>query len=284
MSDNGSADARKENGISVHRSVEWLAEKVDKPEEIMDWFYSKRPSMDRFAAETLMERFPLITDDIFEDRTEDVRIIKDGLLVLATPPRVYTQWKYDFLKSDILVFGPEREWAAIANAFDKEKAVSREYREKAQSYVDHITPCLDLLFEENLISGALCRGSYFCKNGFPAKEDDVDFMLLSETSDKEEGRIMEILKRIPRFAITFNRNREDVIREGESPRLSFGIVTKGRVIHGKGIRYERYVLKNGVGIALEHLTKEGSERLAREWMALLPDHDNRAGIPRLPSA
>jgi hypothetical protein len=266
---------------SVHYGVKWVAEHVDKPEELMKW---KNHPNDLSAAESIRKQFPSVTKRLLEGKAEDIKIIDNGILILATPPRLYEEWKYDFLKSDICVTGLLENESAIRKKFEEEKATAIKARGKGSLYIERIKRTLDKLVKEGLVEGVLGRGSYFGKNGYPVKDDDIDFILLINKLDKEvEENIVKVLKEIPRFAVALVKGKDTLIKEGEKPELSFIIVSKDTLSHAKGNLYEKYVLDDSVGINLDHLPKRRSEELARHFISLLPKEDNRSNIPRFPS-
>ncbi len=274
--------------ISTHYEITWIAEPVDRPEEIMRWRYGKRYGRDSskpnlFVAELMRSIVPSITIKIFEGKAGDIRAIINGTLILATPPRPYEEWKYDFLKSDICVIGPIEKEREITNRFNDRKEISLRAKKKASFYIEPAKPYLDKLIKNGLVNGVLGRGSYFDKNGYPVEKDDVDFILLVNKPDKDnEERISKILREIPRFSVALVKHKDTTIKKGEMPEMSFIIVSKDMAIHAKGTKYERYVLAKGMGIGLRHLPSSKSEQLATQFMSLLPKHDNRSSIPRLP--
>lgn len=266
--------------ITHYDSIEWVAEPVDKPTEITRW---KCPPEKIEIAEVMMSRFPVISKQIFEGRTGDIRIVDNGRLILATPPRPYEEWKYDFLKIDVCISGPVEEEGEIVRRFNEEKRRSIIRRKKSVSYLEYIKPALNKLAENRLIDGLLGRGSYFGKNGYPAMHDDIDFIILVKRLDKEkEDKIIKALHNIPRFAIGIVKGQDTPIKKGKKPQMSFIIISEDRATHAKGTIYEKYILEDSFGIDLRDLSMEASEELAKEFISLLPKKDNRAGIPRLP--
>jgi hypothetical protein len=268
--------------ITISEGIKWIAEPVDNPEEIMKWIYKGgKVRSDSAVADLMRAHFPLITNEMLEGKAKNVRFVRDGTLLLATPPRIYEEWIYDFLKCDICVIGPEEKEAELRKIFNEKVKASISAKKMGMLYVQQIKPYLDALVMEGLVGGVLGRGSYFGKNGFPIKNDDIDFMLLVDGPENEDEIVKE-LKKIPRFAIALVKRKDTVIKEGKRPELSFIIISRDMAINGRGILYEKYVLEDSVGIELDHLTKEESENLAHRFKSLLPKEDRRAGIPRLP--
>jgi hypothetical protein len=271
--------------ICINMSIKWIAEKVDAPEEIMRWAYTKSEpdwALNLPLAEAMRKAFPDITDDILKGNATDVKLIVGETLVLATPPRVYNDWAYDFLKSDICVTGPKDKEPEMVAEFEKEKERSLRRKAALPSIIAEIKPGLDRLADEHIIDGLIGRGSYFDKNGFPLNGDNVNFILLFDKPFKEYDMLDKILKEVPKFAVGVVRGKHIRLKEGAKPEIDFIVVDRDMAIHSTGIKYNKYVLENGVGIALHNLPGERSEDLARVFSALLPKYINRDKYPRLP--
>jgi len=274
-------------GISVYYGIKWIASKGRREDQIMKRVYRnrargkhrefKRVSSTYPIAELMRRRMPSVTKEMLSGRAKDVKIIHGKVLLIATPPRLYSEWGHEFLKSDICLIGPRSEESELLKEFKQEKAESLEEKKNVFRYIEAARPSLDELFDEGTISGVLGRGSYFGKNGFPGKWDDINFILFAKNgSAKTESRIMDVLKRIPRFSVVvIHKHEEAVKKEGRSPSLSFIIVFAEMVKTAKFTRYEEYVLKDGVGIGLKRLKKEESEAMARKFMRLLPRPSKR---------
>jgi hypothetical protein len=268
--------------IRVYYSTKWIAERVDKPEEIMKWKFKNDKLNSLSVAEVIRKHIPLITSDILDGKN-DIRIFDNGKLILATHPRPHQEWKYDFLKSYICVVGPIEKEQEIIKKFEKEKRNAERRKKKAQRYINKIKPTLNTLVKKRLVDGILGRGSFFGSNGYPTKKDDIDFILLINKLKKEtEEKIIRILKQIPKFSVTLVRRNDEIIKKGKLPEISFVIVTREMVSHGLGIEYERYVLRNGVGIKLNNLSINKSEKLAKTFISLLPNKKQRNHLSRLP--
>ena len=95
-------------------------------------------------------------------------------------------------------------------------------------------------------------------------------MLVNELKKGAEEEIVKILKQIPMYSVTLVRRNDDVIKKGKSREISFVIVTRKMVLQGLGIEYERYVLRDGIGIELEEISADKSKKLANEFISLLP--------------
>ncbi len=283
-------ESKTEPGITVHFGIKWLAEPDENPEEIMRWRYrSFHDPMGLGIADIMLGSFHSITPKQIEGVQRDVRIVKDGKILLATPPRPYEEWKYDFLKSDICVVGPIEKEAEARREFEKKKKESLAKKETVKDSIRIAAPRLDELVTKGLVQGIIGRGSFFCKNGYPEEVDDIDFILLTKRDwhskkgyAEVRGRIVDILKQIPDVPVTIVEKKDTTIKEGKGTAMSFVIVSEAMAKHGKGNAYEKYVLRAGVGIGLPHLLKEDSELLALEFAELLPKRDSRAKIPRLP--
>jgi hypothetical protein len=272
--------------ICINMSIKWIAEKVDAPEEIMRWAYTKSEpdwALNLPLAEAMRKAFPDITDDILKGNATDVRLVVGETLVLATPPRVYNDWAYDFLKSDICVTGPKDKEHEMVAEFEKEKERSLRRKAALPSIIAEIRPGLDRLADEHIIDGLIGRGSYFDKNGFPSIGDDVDFILLFDKPFKEYDMLDGILKEIPKFTVSIARRTDIELKKGAEPKISFIVIDRDMAIHSSGIKYNKYVLENGVGIALHNLPGERSEELASLFSTLLPKYISRDKYPRLPT-
>ena len=274
------------HAVILHYGIDWIAESTDKAKKMMDQSYKKRTKIERSIAEKMRKAFPKITDDLFEGKIkDDIRITKGSQVIFATPPRVYNDWIYDYLKSDICVAGPKNKEAEIKSYFDEKKKIANAERERASEYIGKAKLVLETLREKELIDGVLGRGSYFGKNGFPIKDGNINFILLvdKQLTKEQYGTLTEEiskeLKKIPDHAVSLVDGTTKVIKKGEHPTFDFVIVSRSR--GATGTKYEKYVLEDSKGIELTNLPKEKSEALAREFMALLPEKDMRAEL-RLP--
>ncbi|MGA3021156.1 MAG: hypothetical protein ABSD68_04375 [Candidatus Micrarchaeales archaeon] len=266
--------------VTVHYGIDWIAEPTDQSKKMMNQNYKKRTKIERSIAEKMRRAFPKITDDLFEGKVkDDIRITKGSHVIFATPPRLYNDWIYDYLKSDICIVGPKDKEADIKKEFDELKKIANAERGRASEYVGKAKPILKTLREKELIDGVLGRGSYFGKNGFPMKDGNINFILLVDkqlTKEQYGTRTEEIskeLKQLPDYAVSLIVGTTKVIKKGEHPEFNFVIVSKSK--GATGIKYEKYVLEDSIGIELTNMPKEKSEALAREFIALLPEKDMR---------
>ncbi len=265
--------------VAVYHGIKWIAVDVDIAEKIMSKSYTRRPrsrshpypALDYQLAKLMRGRMPFVTGDILRGRAKDLRMINGNALIVSTPPRLYSEWGYDFLKIDICVVGPRDREGEIRRVFREQKIRSLKEKERAAWYVRQVRPLLGTLFDTGLVKGVLGRGSYFGKNCFPRVDDDINFILFARSSDKEtEGKIIRVLKRLPKFKVAILHRNEKTLKKGRLPAFSFMIVAEDMSSRIKATNYEKYVLKDGVGIGLAHFPKERSEALARKFTKLLP--------------
>ncbi len=266
--------------ISVHYGIKWITWNDRLADRLMVRVYKNRSksrnSKDRFAsvdysiAEAMRSNIPSVTGEILAGKAKETRIVHGKTLLLATPPRLYTEWGREFLKSDICVMGPGSREDEILREFRLEKAESIREKRRAPEYVKRAVPLLDRLLDGGLIVGVLGRGSYFGKNGFPRPCDDIDFILFAKDgSSRTEKKIIDALKGIPLFAVLFVIKKDKLVKKGRPPAFSFVIVHEG--MRRRVTRYESYVLRDSIGIGLKHLKKEESEALARRLARSLPE-------------
>jgi hypothetical protein len=101
----------------------------------------------------------------------------------------------------------------------------------------------------------------------------VDKQLTKEQYGTRTEEISKELKQLPDYAVSLIVGTTKVIKKGEHPEFNFVIVSKSK--GATGIKYEKYVLEDSIGIELTNMPKEKSEALAREFIALLPEKDMR---------
>ena len=270
MGQNKFKGMRAQRTIHLYYGIKWIAENVDNPEEIMVGTFKKDKLQGLKVAEVIRKHIPTITNEILNGQ-RDIKIVDNGKLILATHPRPHQEWAYDFLKSYICVTGPIRKEQEILKKFENEKRNAKKRKRKLQFYINKIKPTLNTLVKEGLVDGILGRGSFFGSNSYPIDRDDIDFILLvNELKKGAEEEIVKILKQIPMYSVTLVRRNDDVIKKGKSREISFVIVTRRMVLQGLGIEYERYVLRDGIGIKLEEISADKSKKLANEFISLLP--------------
>ena len=260
-------------GVRVQYSIKWLASQADVPAEVvMERTYEKSSNpYDRIVAEKLMARFPSVTKEMREGKAKDIELIGEFTILLATPPRLYEQWGFDFLKVDICITGIRERETDVRKVFEEEKKQATERRNSVpKEVVPAIKQTLEKLVEGGLVSGVMGRGSYFGKNCFPTKDDNVNFMLLTEKPhDEVAAKIVEVLREIPRFEVNFIRADGAQIKAGEPPTVSFMVISKKELVGSAAADYNIYVLEDSVGIDLGNLPKAQSESKAREFAAVL---------------
>lgn len=265
--------------ISVHYGIRWIAVQAKDADAVMNRVYKYRTRnatnrdrinpLDQPVAEFLRSAFPSLTSDVLKGKAKQIKIVGGGTMLLATPQRPYSEWRYDFMKSDICVIGPAKMGKKITKKFNRLTKVSLSEKKKAMRYVGHAVPYLDRLAAEGLLIGVLGRGSYFTKNGFPSKDVDINFILFAKDSEKETtNRILRTLRSIPKFAITLIDRKEKTIKRGENPALNFVIVSKDQTARMRIGEYERHVLRDGIAIGLPHLPKRKSYAVVRIFVRL----------------
>jgi hypothetical protein len=269
---NSGMQLKNMRGIRVRYGIKWMAEPAADSNRIMELVYKKRRT--RLPLAYLMRyRFPSMTRNALIGRAKDIKIVKDGILVLSTPQRPYSEQRHDFLKSDICVLGPVSKEAEITGRFKELKKISTAEKAKAKEYIRYVTPYLDSLVTEGLVIGVLGRGSYFDMNGFPKvhpRSEDINLVLFSRDSEKRtKSMIVEVLKKIPRFAVSLIGRNERQIKAGKHPAFNFTIVSEDVAAYMKTGRYEQYVLRYGSRISLPHLTETKSDILARKLLKML---------------
>jgi hypothetical protein len=282
--------------IKVFRGIYWFAEERNRKIgiKVMRRYEKKREIA---IAMAMMKRFPIATDK-FINMKHDIVLKHKNKLIVATPPRIYEDWIYDFLKSDICVVGTAKKEKKIFEKFYQLKEVSENEKKKLNFYLGKIQEALDRIASKKLISAMIGRGSYFEKNGFPEKDENLNFILILDLRrnspstinriyKERSDEIKEGLKEIPYYTVKITVGAPRSIKEGSRKVVDFIILPMNKKYvrnHAKGIKYEKYVLLNGVGIDLPHLPKNKSEKIAIEFAQMLPKRKNRKNIPALPPA
>ncbi len=265
----------------TYYDVSWIAERARKSKQMMDFVYKKRSKRVRNVAEMLRKRFPSITKEILSGKQGEIKIIEKGFVVLATPPRPYEWWKYDFLKADICVIKKKGNITEARRLFLNKKRESEKLRKRLPGYLRYAIPTIDDLARRRLIVAALGRGSYFGKNCYPKKKDDIDIMLLRENANARQSDYIDAFKKIPKFGVEIVQHNDAPIKKGRDPYFSFVLISDGAARYSNGNKYEKYVLFDSVGIETRHLKKEQSERVARRFARMLPKRAKK-GTPALP--
>lgn len=270
--------------IAICRGIKWIAADDNIAEKIMSKVYERLPrnkahpypELDYQLAKLMRQKVPSVTMPVLKGRAKGLRIIYGNMLIVSTPPRLYSEWGYDFLKVDICVVGPLNKEEKIKTVFERQVAKAMKEKKRAAWYVRQVIPFLDVLFDTGLINGVIGRGSYFGKNGFPRADDDINFILFAKHSDKKtRAKILRVLKRLPKFEIVSVLREEKRLKKGIHPSFSFIIVSEDMAPMIRATNYEKYVLNDGVGISLSNLPKERSEALARKFVKLLPSPDKQ---------
>jgi hypothetical protein len=272
--------------ITVYHGVNWIADSMENPpkENSKELAFRFGKGSDKLSiAELMRSTVPMLTKQILECKSDEILTEFGGKFLAATPPRPYLQVRYDCAQSDIVVIGPAEEKESILNRFQEEKARAIQLKSNLGKLMELFKPVLEELVSLKLAEGVIGRGSYFDKNGYPKERDDVDFILLKrKISDEYEYELKEAL-RTTKHDVTIANERfgMEIIKKGPqgSPVFSYIVVTEKDVRGARGIKYEKYVLENGVGISLKNLAKGESEKLAAEFISLLPDHDTRIASP-----
>lgn len=269
----------KIRAISVRYGIKWIAEPAQDSDKVMALVYKnhkdhKWNELDLPLAYFMRDSFPSITKDVLIGKAKDIKIIKNGIIVLATPKRLYSEQGHDFLKSDICVIGPVSKEGEVKKQFKELIKASLTEKAKVLKYVKHILPYLDALVVKTLVIGVFGRGSYFDRNGFPdmsnSKHENINFVLFStDSSKKTKNRIVSRLKKIPIFGVELIERREKLIKKGKHPTFNFTIVSADMTQHHKTGKYERYLLKYSPRISLPHLEKAKSDAEARKFLKIL---------------
>ncbi len=146
-----------------------------------------------------------------------------------------------------------------------------------------IKPTLNELYSNGLIDGAIGRGSYFDKNGYLSKDDDIDIVLLKNKENVDPTEWSNSNKKIrytissakEDFTANFTESSDTTIKKAKSqnaPMFSFDLLPTS--YKGIGIYYEKYVLNNCVGIEIDGISSLDSEKLAKSMLRNAPI-DNR---------
>ena len=211
------------------------------------------------------------------------------MIVAASPQRPYEQWAYDCTKLDIVVAGPQKIRETIVQRLREEKKAALAEKQNISEYLFQFGKPFQDLYDSGMVDGILGRGSYFTVNGFPVEDENLNFMFLRTAvwSKEETSKILDALKRLPaaRLWVLGAGYREELIKSGNGKKaVYFTLIDRDSAARGRGLRYEEYVLRNSPGIELRGLSREGSETIAKELSALLPNRNlvSGLGISRLP--
>lgn len=280
-------------GIRVFHGIEWLLDDLlPVPTEAeMGYMYGEKGA-DRGAyleiAEIMRNKTRKIVPDIFNNFDKDVTIETGNQFIAASPPRPYEEWVYDCAKSDIVVIGPKEMEVRVIQRLKHEESTALEEKRKIWEYLPQFEKELQELHDSGLIDGILGRGSYFAANGFPIKDDNIDFVLLREGnwSDEEKEGIINILKKLPAawiYVIGAGKNGNKIDIGNGKEGVYFTLVDSRSIEFALGLRYERYILQNSIGIEIAGMGKDESESVAKRLCAMLPAHNrvSEFGLPRL---
>jgi hypothetical protein len=261
--------------LKVFFGVAWIADRlvyVIPMLERKSYLYKSKLKIK--VANTLRKKFPIIKNSIIK-KSNDIYLNDpdNKYYIAATHPRPYNLYIYDYLKSDIVVLN--KDLTKAISELNKLKKVDIKRKMQLNTKLKLIKPVLEKLYNEGIVDGFVGRGSYFEKNGFPNKKDDIDILLLiNKYYDKEqflevENKIINILKNSKgKFSITFTRRNESFLKKSKSgPEFSFIIITQNT--KSFGIFYEKYILKNCVGIPIKNLNAIESEKLAKYMLKFL---------------
>ncbi|MGC8537423.1 MAG: hypothetical protein ACP5MZ_00355 [Candidatus Micrarchaeia archaeon] len=258
--------------MKVFKGINWIADSITvAPSESEAKWVTKDPER-VWLASLLRKEYPLSTP-ILARGSADINLISNHVFVLATHPRPYEQWIYDSLKSDIAIVAKTSEKRAAKARLEKEKLLALRRKGKLDAELESIKAMLSEMHSEGLIDAALGRGSYFDKNGYPSNHDDIDIILLNSKPFTQPGEWKNLKDEVRRniskakgnFWANFVDFKEGIIKkanDSNAPMFSFILLYTN--YKGLGLYYEKYVLRNSVGIGVEGMPAEKSEKLAFE--------------------
>ncbi len=263
--------------VDVFYGVEWPIEDSVYRDQQQD--LKKNPHANEDSTVKKVKLADILRSNASAPAEGQLLVRSDEFFVIASPPRQYRYLGFQYGKSDIVVVGRPDQAEECKSKFEEEKERALLDKARLDDYLKKAMPLLKRLFEEGIIEGVIGRGSYFEDNGFPSPEDDVDLVLmrLKDLNDEEQSKLESILMQEKSFPILFiplqggQEKTINGIKTGKPISLIF--TSKSIVESQPGIEYDRHVLQHGIGIDVEGLPKEKSEKLAKEFLSLLPKHN-----------
>ncbi len=258
--------------MRIVRGINWIADSIPvaPSESEAKWVTTNQRRV--WLAGLMRREYPLSTPALARG-SSDISFTSGDTLVLATHPRPYEQWIYDSLKSDIIVVAKPSEMQAAEARLEKEKALALQRKAQLNIKLGQIIATLSELHSKGLIDAAVGRGSYFDRNGYPSRRDDIDIILLKDKRPDSPERLRSLKEDIKRViagakgnfgANLVDFNERTIKRASDSSAQMFSFILLFTEYRGLGLYYEKYVLRTCVGIEAAGMPSARSEKLALE--------------------
>ena len=257
--------------MRIVRGINWIADSIPvaPSESEAKWVTTNQRRV--WLAGLMRREYPLSTPALARG-SSDISFTSGDTLVLATHPRPYEQWIYDSLKSDIIVVAKQSEMQAAEARLEKEKALALQRKAQRNIKLGQIITTLSDLHSKGLIDAAVGRGSYFDRNGYPSRRDDIDIILLKDKRPDSPEQLRSLKEDI-KHAIASAKgnfganlvdfNERTIKRASGSNAQMFSFILLSTDYRGLGLYYEKYVLRTCVGIEAAGMPAAKSERLAQ---------------------
>ena len=257
--------------MRVVKGINWIADSIPvaPSESEAKWVTTNQRRV--WLAGLMRREYPLSTPALARG-SSDISFTSGDTLVLATHPRPYEQWIYDSLKSDITVVAKPSERQAAEARLEKEKLLALQLKAQLNIKLEQITAALSEMHSKGLIDAAVGRGSYFDRNGYPSRHDDIDIILLKDKRPDSPEQLRSLKDDIKHtiagakgnFGANFVDFDERTIKKaGNSNTQMFSFILLSTDYRGLGLYYEKYVLRTCVGIEAAGMPAAKSERLAQ---------------------
>lgn len=258
--------------MRVVKGINWIADSIPVAPSESEAKWVTKNQRRVWLAGLMRREYPLSTPALARG-SSDISFTSGDTLVLATHPRPYEQWIYDSLKSDIIVVAKPSERRAAEARLEEEKLLALQRKAQLNIKLGQITATLSEMHSKGLIDAAVGRGSYFDRNGYPSRHDDIDIILLKDKRHDSPEQLHSLKEDI-KHAIASAKgnfganlvdfNERTIKRASGSNAQMFSFILLSTDYRGLGLYYEKYVLRTCVGIEAAGMPSARSKKLAIE--------------------